>query len=121
MAVDAHFVAYNVLHALWIIFWVYSQFWLGEICLAINFLHLWSLYLIDDSVGTIHLSIVAGPLAWTFFNILVNGAAMLDGHSQISEVVGYVFILAIFFCWLSLVLRYNDYSLGFCFSFLFVC
>lgn len=121
MVANAHFIAYNVLHVLWMAFWVCSQFWLGEVCLAINFLHLWSLYLNHKFAGISHLSVVAGPLVWTFLSLFTNGAALLDGHSRLPEAVGYVFILAIFFFWIGVVLCYNDHALGFCFSFLFFC
>ena len=119
-AINGHFVAYNVLHTLWIVSWVSSQFWLGEVFLVLNFVHLWPLYLDNklDRQGC-HQSVIAGPLAWTCYGLFMNGAILLDGHSQLSGGEADLCFLAMFCFPISVVLVHNDYSLAYCFTVLF--
>ena len=126
-----------------------SGFGAGEVLLAIDVILLQRLYLnhdlkqpvpdevavtsessIGDSISSddilhfprfIHIAVVTGPLAWTIFAILWNGAAMVDAHGLVSSVVANFFICVILVYGMMTVSIFKDSVLSANFAFLMIC
>lgn len=68
-----------------------------------------------------HLSAVAGPLAWTVTALFWNGAVAVHSHNLPGRVVANIFIWVILAIGLFHISVRQDYILGYCFSLLTLC
>lgn len=120
--VGSHFIVHNLLTSAFILLWVYSQFWFGELILVINSLNLTSLYFRHlRTLPFIHIPVATGPLAWNLFAVLSNGAAMVHAHTLAARILANVAIWYILFYGIFFIGAFKDYSMGFELAILSVC
>ncbi len=123
LAVGAHFIVNNVLHALFVLLFVSGHFFWAEVVLLANFVNLSSLYFRHPAASypraLVHAPAVAGPLAWTFVALYWNGAILVPhAHSLPIRILANVFVWGILAYGLFFIVVYKDYSMGFALSLL---
>jgi hypothetical protein len=69
----------------------------------------------------VHLSTIAGPLAWTVTALFWNGAVATHSHNLPGRIVANIFIWVIAAVGLFHISVRQDYILGYCFSLLTLC
>ncbi|MCJ1455792.1 hypothetical protein MMC28_006148 [Mycoblastus sanguinarius] len=115
--VGSHFIVHNLLQSAFILVWVHSRFWVGEILLIVDIINLTSLYFRHPRTPRfIHMPVVSGPMAWTFMAILSNGAAMVGAQTVPARIFANVAVWAILFYGLFFLVIFIDYSIGFMLS-----
>jgi hypothetical protein len=112
--VASHFIVNNLLLFGFVLLWVRSFFWIGELLLVINFFNLSALYFRHPTTPLlIHLPVVSGPLAWNFIALLWCGAAMVNAHTLVARILANVAIWGILGYGLFFLVTYKDYTIGF--------
>lgn len=97
----------------WLLLWVYGWFWIGEIPLILNFFNLTALYFRHRRApGFVHVPVVSGPLTFTVFAILWNGAAMVNAGTAAARVLANTAIWGILLYALFFVVAFKDYAIG---------
>lgn len=117
--VGSHYVLNNSLQIAFIMLWVRSRFWLAELILAINFFNLKALYLqYSTTPSFVHMSVLSGPLSWTFMAILWNGAVMINACTLTARILAHVAIWSILSYGGFFLVIYQDHTVGFALSYL---
>ena len=120
--VGSHFIVHNILTSAFILLWVYSHFWIGELMLVINSFNLTSLYFRHlRTLPFTHIPVVTGPLAWNYIAVLSNGAAMVGAQSLAARILANVAIWSILLYGIFFLGAFKDYSIGFELAILSVC
>ena len=111
--VGSHFIIHNLLTSAFILSWVYSHFWVGELMLILNSFNLTALYFRHlRTQAFIHLPVVTGPFTWNFVAVLSNGAAMVGAHSLAARILANVAIWSILLYGLFFMGAFKDYPMG---------
>ncbi|PWI65003.1 hypothetical protein PCL_08362 [Purpureocillium lilacinum] len=115
-----YFIANNVLHAIFLLLFVHSFFWLSEAVLVLNFINLSVLHFRHKALPLqIQLSAVSFPLSWTFFALYWNGFMMVPNQSLVAaRVVGCVFIWALLGYGILSLGAFKDPAMSLCLSFI---
>jgi len=117
--VATHFILNNLFTFTWILLWTRNYFWGAEIILIAHLLNQLCAYWRHPNLPTfVHLSAVAGPLAWTVTALFWNGAVAVHSHNLPGRVVANIFIWVILAIGLFHISVRQDYILGYCFSLL---
>ncbi|KAL9136980.1 MAG: hypothetical protein Q9175_001813 [Cornicularia normoerica] len=112
--VGSHFIVHNLLTSAFILLWVHSFFWIGELMLVFNSFNLTSLYFRHlRTQPFIHIPVVTGPLAWNFVAVLSNGAAMVGAQSLAARILANVAIWSILLYGIFFMGAFKDYPIGF--------
>ena len=120
--VGSHFIVHNILTSAFILLWVYSHFWIGELMLVINSFNLTSLYFRHlRTLPFTHIPVVTGPLAWNYIAVLSNGAAMVGAQSRAARILAKVAIWSSLLDGMFFLGAFKDYSIGFELAILSVC
>jgi len=120
--VGSHFILNNILLTAFIVLWVYSVFWAGELILIMNLFNLTSLYFRHlRAPRFVHFPVVSGPLVWTFIAIFWNGAAGDHSNTLAARLTANVAIWAILIYGLFFLGAFRDYAIGFEIIFLTAC
>ena len=120
--VGSHFIVHNLLTSAFILLWVHSHFWIGELMLVINSFNLTSLYFRHlRTQPFIHIPVVTGPLAWNFVAVLSNGAAMIGAQSLAARILANVAIWSILLYGFFFMGAFKDYPIGFELAILSAC
>ncbi|MCJ1366060.1 hypothetical protein MMC16_005185 [Acarospora aff. strigata] len=111
--VGSHFIINNILQSIFILLWVRSRFWIAELMLVLNFFNLASLYFRHATAPIIiHVSVVSGPLAWTFIALFWDGAVMVGAHSLPARILANVAIWMILVFGTFFLVFYQDWAMG---------
>jgi len=117
--VGSHFIFFNLLTFGHIMLWVRSHFWLAELLLVVNLLHLALLYKrAPKFTRFIHFPVVTAPLAWSWMAIFWNGAVMVNSHEQSARILANIVIWVILLFGGYFLVLHKDYAMGFKLSFL---
>ncbi|OAL27705.1 hypothetical protein AYO22_03371 [Fonsecaea multimorphosa] len=113
--VGSHFILHNLLTFGFIMLWVRSYFWQGELLLIVNLFNLTALYFAHPTTPLIiHMPIVSAPLAWNYVAILWDGAAMVPGATKLpARIVANIFIWGILMLGGFFLAVFKDYTMGF--------
>lgn len=112
--VGSHFIVHNLLTSAFILLWVHSLFWIGELMLVMNSFNLTSLYFRHlRTQPFIHIPVVTGPLAWNFVAVLSNGAAMVGAQSLAARILANVAIWSILLYGIFFMGAFKDHTIGF--------
>lgn len=112
VGLSGHFVGSNLLHASFIVLFAYSQFVAAEVVLLINLANLtWAYFLFHSYPRFIHLSVVSGPLAWTYIAVYWNVALLVPQHNVAGQVIGSLCIWSIMGFGLFLLITFKVQSL----------
>ncbi|EXJ54959.1 uncharacterized protein A1O5_12870 [Cladophialophora psammophila CBS 110553] len=113
--VGSHFILHNILTLGFIMLWVRSYFWQGELLLIVNLFNLTALYFGHPTTPLIiHIPIVSAPLAWNYVAIFWNGAAMVPGATKLpARIVANIFIWGILMLGAFFLAVFKDYTMGF--------
>ena len=81
--------------------------------LVLNFFNLASLYFRHATAPIIiHVSVVSGPLAWTFIALFWDGAVMVGAHSLPARILANVAIWMILVFGTFFLVFYQDWAMG---------
>lgn len=126
--VGPHFIFFNLVHFFWCYLFAKQHFIIAEILLVMNLLNLLMLYFSHKTIEiknfsgwlTIHLPITGIPLSWTLYAIFWNGACIFHSHNKslLPRILANIFIWEFLFVPVTLLLFYNDWSVGLSTSFL---
>ena len=112
--VGSHFIMNNLLQSAFIILWVYSRFWTGEVMLILNYINLKTLYFRHlRTPRYVHIPAVTAPLAWTLVALFSNGAVAVNAHTTAAKIAANVAIWSVLLYGLFFLLAFKDYSMGF--------
>ncbi|KAJ5397714.1 hypothetical protein N7509_005827 [Penicillium cosmopolitanum] len=117
--VATHFILNNLFVFSWILLWTRNHFWGAEVILIAHLFNQLVAYWRHQGLPAfVHLSTIAGPLAWTVTALFWNGAVATHSHNLPGRIVANIFIWVIAAVGLFHISVRQDYILGYCFSFL---
>jgi len=117
--VGSHFIFFNLLQFGFVMLWVRSYFYWGELLLLINFFNLTFLYFNHrTSPILIHIPVVVMPLAWTFVGIFWNGAVAVHMHTLAARILANIALWGFLGFGGFFLVAYKDYTMGFTMSYL---
>lgn len=95
--ITLHVVMFNTLHLMSVLLFAWSCLWWMEVVLVLNLTNMTALYFrCRRSPWLIRSSMASGPLAWTFFAVLWNGATLLSQTVVADRPAGSSFLWWIF-------------------------
>lgn len=94
-ATGKHTITFNVLHVVFLVLFLFSQFAAAEVILVLNFANMSMLYFRHHSYPhLVHSSLISGPLSWAFFALYWNGFCIAP-PSEAARLIGSVFVWGI--------------------------
>jgi hypothetical protein len=87
------FVTHNVLSSIFVGLWTRGFFWWALVVAIINWLQLTFAYFKwPRHPALMHLSVLAGPLAFSFVALFWDGAAAVNAHKVFARIIANVFV-----------------------------
>ncbi|KAK6463741.1 hypothetical protein DFJ63DRAFT_313049 [Scheffersomyces coipomensis] len=123
LALNSHFVIFNIAHFIWTLFYKKSWYFLSEVVILINLLNLLIVYFnhqtykfkITDGAWNwffIHLPVSVFPLTWLLYAVFWNGAILFGIHEFIGRLISNILIWDFLIVPILFLILFNDWAIG---------